>query len=282
MIAYVSTSIIFNWRIAFWVGAIIALVGLIARTRLRETPEFADYKRRLKLKQKIIALDIVRPKENTDRIDKKAVLSYFTSTLIIPLSFYISFIYTAPLMKESLGMTGEKIISQNLKINILWVAALIAVVPFIKRYHPVILTKINIICSTVVLCFVPYWLGNVTNILSLTLLQMAILSLSFTSDGIEVSCFKHISLVRRFTILAVAFGTSAAVVFSIVPFSLVFLNAPLGYCSLLVIYIPIIVLYWYSIWYIKKLEIQRGLYYNYPDVDHLDDGAQTGEQSSKK
>jgi len=37
-----------NWRYAFWLGAGIALVGSVARTRLRETPEFADAKRRFK------------------------------------------------------------------------------------------------------------------------------------------------------------------------------------------------------------------------------------------
>jgi MFS family permease len=35
----------FNWRNAFWVGAIIAMVGAVARVRLRETPDFVDAKR---------------------------------------------------------------------------------------------------------------------------------------------------------------------------------------------------------------------------------------------
>jgi MFS family permease len=38
----------FNWRVAFWIGAVIALIGSVARTRLRETPEFVDAKRQLK------------------------------------------------------------------------------------------------------------------------------------------------------------------------------------------------------------------------------------------
>jgi len=43
-IASLVTSYGFNWRIAFWIGATIALVGTMARTRLRETPEFVDMK----------------------------------------------------------------------------------------------------------------------------------------------------------------------------------------------------------------------------------------------
>ncbi len=38
----------FSWRNAFWIGAIVALTGIIARTALRETPEFANAKRQLK------------------------------------------------------------------------------------------------------------------------------------------------------------------------------------------------------------------------------------------
>ena len=42
-IATSSTSA-FNWRIAFWIGAGLAVVGSVARTRLRETPDFLNGK----------------------------------------------------------------------------------------------------------------------------------------------------------------------------------------------------------------------------------------------
>ena len=41
-IASLAISACFNWRAAFWIGACIAVVGSIARTRLRETPEFIN------------------------------------------------------------------------------------------------------------------------------------------------------------------------------------------------------------------------------------------------
>lgn len=47
-IAYYSTKYGLNWRIAFWGGAVIAIVGAVARTYLRETPEFIDAKHQLK------------------------------------------------------------------------------------------------------------------------------------------------------------------------------------------------------------------------------------------
>ncbi|WP_323136216.1 MFS transporter [Rickettsia rhipicephali] len=42
------TSFGLDWRIAFWFGAAIAIVGAVVRTNLRETPDFIDAKRRIK------------------------------------------------------------------------------------------------------------------------------------------------------------------------------------------------------------------------------------------
>jgi len=46
LVATLVTSSGLNWRFAFWIGAGIALVGVVARTRLRETPDFIDAERK--------------------------------------------------------------------------------------------------------------------------------------------------------------------------------------------------------------------------------------------
>jgi len=56
-VASLFTSFGLNWRIAFWIGAAIAMVGAVARTTLRETPEFADAKRRLQKKMEKAYID---------------------------------------------------------------------------------------------------------------------------------------------------------------------------------------------------------------------------------
>ena len=48
LIASLFTSFEMSWRIAFWIGSGVAAIGSVARTRLRETPEFADMTRRMK------------------------------------------------------------------------------------------------------------------------------------------------------------------------------------------------------------------------------------------
>ncbi|MCC8369492.1 MAG: MFS transporter [Rickettsia endosymbiont of Oxypoda opaca] len=47
-VAFFVISLRYNWRMAFWFGAIIAIVGIAARTTLRETPDFVNAKLRIK------------------------------------------------------------------------------------------------------------------------------------------------------------------------------------------------------------------------------------------
>jgi MFS family permease len=94
-VASLSLSLAFDWRVAFWIGAIIALMGLAARTRLRKTPEFVDYKRRLKIKQAIINTTGYGKAYAGNSIDKKLILAYFVTRLVGPICFYVAYIYSA-------------------------------------------------------------------------------------------------------------------------------------------------------------------------------------------
>jgi MFS family permease len=272
-VAYMSTVYAFNWRIAFWAGIIIALVGLVARTRLRETPEFVDYKLRFKKKQQ----ELTGKNNSTvlfkEKVDKKTVLAYFFIRFLGGVSFYTTFIYTASFMKSRMGMTAEQVIGQNLKVTFFVLIVLFVITYLLKIIHPLRLTKINLIISAFLLLFVPYGLNNISasDLLLLTIIQLALYSFQFTDDSAEITCFKHVSLSNRFTILAVIFGLSAAVSHGVIPFILIFLAKYVGHYAIWVIYAPILTLYWCSLNYIKKLEIKKGLYYNYPDVDNMED-----------
>ena len=79
-VATFVTSFNFNWRIAFGIGAVVAIVGAVARTRLRETPDFADAKRRVKKALAQIKRDPKILKENviwTEKVNKKTATIFY-------------------------------------------------------------------------------------------------------------------------------------------------------------------------------------------------------------
>ena len=112
-IATLVTTTGLNWRIGFWVGAGIAVIGSIARTRLRETQEFVDKKKQLNelidRKQKTHNDQekdlIIKKIKQGERLSKKTLLSFFLVYCGMPLSFYLSFMYFNPILTEKFGYT---------------------------------------------------------------------------------------------------------------------------------------------------------------------------------
>lgn len=126
----------FNWRLAFWIGAVIAVIGVFARTRLRETPEFVDYKTRMKLKEEQSGSKMYTPSQDI-KYDKKAILALFFGIVIHPISFYVAYMYIGEFMKNSLGMSPQDVIYHNLKLAFLGVLSSVLLLLFSRKYHPV-------------------------------------------------------------------------------------------------------------------------------------------------
>ncbi len=124
-VALICTSYGMNWRLAFWFGACIAIVGAIARTRLQETPDFLSF---LEAKKKNTIDKSVIPCENKRRfgflksmIRKRVALAYFFINCGWPLSFYLTYIYFNPVLEAKFGYSKEAIISHNFLLSVVQV-----------------------------------------------------------------------------------------------------------------------------------------------------------------
>ena len=277
-VASFAISVNLNWRIAFWVGAVIAFVGFFARIRLREAPEFEDFKRRLKIKREISEQNpeiIEESLPSQEKTDKKTVLSYFLIRLITPACFYITYIYMGNFMKNSLGMSPEQVINQNLKVTIWTVFGLIVTTLLLRKYHPIKIAKRYVLAFIIFLPFMPFALNNIENSHWLTALQFATYSVSLCAFAIEMSCFKYLPVGKRFTILATLCGLSSALSYPVISFSLIFLDKYFGTYAIWFIYIPVILCFMIGMDYIKYLEKRNGKYVNYPGEDDVVDPAKT-------
>ena len=106
----------FNWRWAFLIGAVIAMIGSVARTRLKETPEFADARGKIKK-------DIREGRKSQAELDylsahygdvsHKTSLAYFLTYFAGPLGFYLIYIHCGDILKSDLGCTPHQVLSQN-------------------------------------------------------------------------------------------------------------------------------------------------------------------------
>jgi MFS family permease len=266
-VASFALSTNFNWRLAFWFGAAIAIIGMIARTRLRETPEFISYSSQLKkTAQKVnVNGNNVIHQEKVKKTELVVILAYFLIRLVVSCFFYVFYVYMGTFMKESLKMTSEEIINHNTKLFIFMTLGVLIFMQLVKRYHPI---KISRTLATIFAClipFIPWWMGNVSGMASLFCLQFTMLFLAFYSIGMEMTCYKHLPVNRRFTFLATTLGVVSAFASVLVSFGLALLSEHFGHYALWFLYVPIIIGFLWATGYIKKLEIKKGLYLNYPD-----------------
>ncbi|MCC8417977.1 MAG: MFS transporter [Rickettsia endosymbiont of Bryobia graminum] len=168
-IAALFSSFGFNWRIAFWIGAVIALVGAYARVTLRETPEFANAKLRM---QRILEKAKKDPKildSNPilqEKVNKKTAIALFLIDSAMPIFFYLTYIHFGNYLKITFNYSSEQVISHNFIVGIIYLFFAIVQTYLCYKVHPLKIIRVRVVIFTVFLCLYPYLLSRACDQLS--------------------------------------------------------------------------------------------------------------------
>ena len=268
-IASLVTSFGFNWRIAFWVGAAVAVIGSLARTTLRETPEFADAKRQLKTTLEKANED---PKslENhpllQEKIAKKTFLAYFLIECSWPAIFYFIYVYCADILKDSFGYTAEQVIHQNFIVSIVNLLGFIVLTYLSSRIYPLKILKVKLVVFIIFAISCPYLLDSLRNPLDVLLLQAIVIL--FISDSLPAApiFYKHFPVFKRFTCATLIYALSRAFMYVIVSFGLIYLTEYFGHWGLLILFCLISLGFAFGLLHFEKLEKKRENYFQ-PKID---------------
>jgi MFS family permease len=272
-VATLVTFFLMNWRIAFWIGAGIALVGAVARTRLRETPDFLEMKRK-QIKFAIAELNYQEMNENPKKppprsyptwkepIAIKTLLSYFFVYCGWPLSFYLAYMYFTPILKEDFGYSPNEIIMHNFLVSLASLVSSTCWTALTYYIHPIKIIKVRWVFAFTFWIALPFLVLNLTSSLQLLLLQMLILTLNFGSLPGEAVFNYHLPIYRRFTLATFLFALSRALIYVITSFGLVYLGSFFGTFGMWVITLPMGVAYLYGILHFENLERKIGIYPN--------------------
>ncbi|WP_250311058.1 MFS transporter [Rickettsia endosymbiont of Oedothorax gibbosus] len=201
-VAKLVTSYGFNWRYAFLFGAMIALVGTVARTRLRETPEFADATTRLFNTLKNFGLekkDIANHKILNEKINIKTILAYLSVESIGAIIFYFVYMHCGTILKTTFDYSSEQIIAHNLFVIIADLLISILYTYLSYKIYPLKILKMKLIIFASAIMFLPYLLTNISSPFYLLLWQFFIL-LFKTETFPAISIFyKQFPVFKRFT-----------------------------------------------------------------------------------
>jgi MHS family proline/betaine transporter-like MFS transporter len=262
-IASLVTSFSLNWRLAFWVGAGIALVGGVARTTLRETPEFVNAKLRLKKKYEKVNLDVKELENNpiiNEKVNIKTTLYLFVINCMWPVCFYYAYMHCGNILKTSFGYSAEQVIHHNFFISLIHLTSLILVGCLSYKIYPLKIIKVKWVLFSILIISSPYLLNNVSSPFYLSLIQIAIV-VFVSSRFPAVSIFyRYFPIFKRYTCNSIIYAISHSLMYIVTSFGVIYLTKYFGNYGLLIIMFPIIVGCLYGYNHFEKLEKEAGRY----------------------
>ena len=265
-VASLVTTTGFNWRTAFWVGAGIAVVGSVARIRLRETPEFVDKKRQLQKEIEEAVLDDTSKsfklhtikrlitKKRKQKISKTTLTSCFFIYCGWPLSFYLGFMYFNPILKETYGYSAEDIIFHNFFLSIVMLvnSAIWSLLSY--RIHPLKILKRKAEIFFGLTLLLPLLISKTSSPYQIFALQSFLLITSLGANPADSVFVKHFPVFKRFTTTSFLYALSRALMYIITSFGLVYLTEVLGQRGVWVIMLPVTVGFIWGVCHFEKLE----------------------------
>ena len=258
IIATAVFAIGLEWRTVFLVGALIALVGSIARTALRETPVFINAKLLIKntldgnidIDQTILKNDPVF----SEKIALKTSLAYFVIKCARPVWFYFGYIHCGNILKYSLYYSPTQIIRHNLIVSIIGLIGIIGVTYLSSKMYPLKIIKIKIIIFSIFILFMPYLLYNVHTPWQLLFIQSFVCFFPVDSAPADAILLVHFPVFKRFTYASIINAIASALMYVVVSFGMVYLVETFSHWGLLIIMIPTIIGVTLGILHFEKLE----------------------------
>jgi MFS family permease len=262
-VASLVTSIGFNWRIAFWMGAAIAVVGSVARTRLRETPEFIAKINKLKIKtEKMKAIDSYVHTPHTlkrEKTPRKTIFAFFLIYCGWPLCFYMAYMYFNTILKQKFGYSSSEIIFHNFLLSLFHISSCLFFSVLSYRVYPLTISRVRGLYFLGLTLILPFFVTNVTSFYQVFVIQVFIL-LASLGDYPSVSIFiRHIPVLKRVTATSFLYATTRALMYIITSFGLVYLTEAFGHYGLWIIMLPVTMGFLWGIQHFKTLETMKFL-----------------------
>jgi MFS family permease len=253
-----------DWRIAFWIGAIVALVGTVARNSLRETPEFADARRRIRNVSKEINQDVTLKGDHLYKA-RSPIVAAFALFLVqcgYPVCFYLGYIHCGNILKQKFNFTAAEVIQQNLVISLISLTIMIFIAFLSYRISPIKIIKFRALGFFIFTIFSSYLLDNASSSFDIMLVQIYVMLFFLAGFPAIPVFYRNFPVFHRFTYGAMAYALSRSIMSAVASFGLVYLVSELGNVGSLFLLLPVLTGFWFGVRYFEKLEKERVASYN--------------------
>ncbi len=242
-----------NWRLVFWVGASIAILGSIARTKFQETKEFLAAKRKGRDKynhhsgQKSVSI-------------KKTLMAYFFIFCPWPLFFYLSYIFYGDILKNQFGYTTEQVIQQNLLVTLVDFITIIPIALISYKIYPLKILKLRSFLNLIFIICLPYALISAKSPYFVFILQVLTITFGLSPHPGFGVFYAHFPVLKRFTYATFLYALTRAIMYIVTSFGLFLITEKFGYYGLWLLMIPLAVGFSWGVNYFEKLDNKEHLW----------------------
>ncbi|HJD67880.1 MAG TPA: MFS transporter [Rickettsia endosymbiont of Bembidion lapponicum] len=253
-----------NWRYVFGIGAIVAITGTIARTTLREVPEFSDPKRRIKSILNKVNNNGSSVKKHfiwNEPVSIKTSIALFCIECAWPVCFYIAFIYLGEILKSDFHYSNEQVINNNFIVSIFEILGIIPLIFLGYFIHPILILKIRLIIFSISILILPFLLKNISSPNEILYIQSFLMFFVLDNTPASSILYSYFPIFKRFTYTSFIYALSRALMYVITSFSFIYITEYFGGpWGIIIISTPILCAYAFGILHFQKLEIKAGCF----------------------
>jgi MFS transporter, MHS family, proline/betaine transporter len=248
-IATLVVTFSYDWRPIFFFGATIAVIGSVARTTLRETPDFI--KNRHSPKQNRYTHQTRLPQKS----EYKTLLAMFFIFCSGPVWLYFAFIYCGNILRNTFGYTASELIQNNFIVAIFVVVVNIIFAQLTYRIYPLKIIKFFLAGLLVCVVLLPYLLNHVVDPFHILLVQSFVAAFGVGEFPASSVFFRHFPVLKRMTLVSMGYALAKAFMYIITSFGLIYLDLWMGHWGLWVLMIPSLMTYTWALKYFEKLDL---------------------------
>jgi MHS family proline/betaine transporter-like MFS transporter len=248
IVSFIAVKNEYIWRGAFFLGAIVAIVGFKARMSLKESAVFANARKRLK--------EHSPPKANNYflKIDYKTVISYLFMQCTWPTCFYFSFIYCSDILKNQFNYSIQEIIAHNLLVSVLQLIAFIIFCVMSYKISPIKILRYRLWIFSVFIVICPYLLDIANSPFYILFIQSFMLIFSSTDIPAAPIIYSHFPILQRFRYTVFIYAISRLIMYTVGSFGILYLVRIFGNWGILIIMLPLTIGVLLAVSHFQKLE----------------------------
>lgn len=256
-VASLATTEGFNWRYAFLIGTIIAMIGGLARTRLRETPDFVNAKKEIQSVFKKTGIDIELLHKSpiySEKASKITSIAYFLLECSAPTCFFLTYAYSANVLKEVHNYVPSQIIHHNFIITVIEFFSLLFITCLSFKIYPLKILKIKLCAFCCFIFILPFVFHYSSSPFGIMLVQLGIVLFGVNVLPAGPIFYSHFPVFKRFTYTGFAYALSRATMHLVTSFGFIYLFEYLGHYGIFVIMVPIVIGFAFGLDHFEKLE----------------------------